>query len=272
MRTEAELRVVAEKLAKEKLQRSFQVRDGNSLVHIKPLHLRELREVRRINFVTAIRSTRRDDAHGRGCFFHRANLHGARVRAQQTAIGEIESILLVARGVVGGRVQRVEAMPLGLDVRPVGERETHPAENCRRAIQKLRNRMQRSFSSKRSRSARQRHIHAGERSLVRIREQRGFACIERGGDDVAHIIEQFADARFVLFGKILHPLAERRESALLAEKFHTREIERGFIGGGCNCGDGFVAELVKLCVHVKKRALSLPQGTGKGTKSFCCSE
>jgi hypothetical protein len=59
---------------------------------------------------------------------------------------------------------------------------------------------------------------------------------------------------------------------LLTEEFHTREIERGFIGGGCNCGDGFVAELVKLCVHVEKRALPLPQETGKGTKSFCCSD
>ncbi len=67
---------------------------------------------------------------GRRALFHRANLHGGGVGAQQAAVGEVKGVLLVARRMIGGRVQRVETMPLRLDVRAIGEREAHAAENA----------------------------------------------------------------------------------------------------------------------------------------------
>ena len=87
MRAETELRIVTEQLAEEELQRAFQIGDVHAFVHVESLHLRELREVRGINLVAAICRTRRDDADGRRGLFHRANLHRARVRAQQAALG-----------------------------------------------------------------------------------------------------------------------------------------------------------------------------------------
>ena len=179
MRAETELRVVAEKLAEEELQRALEVRDAHAFIHVEPFHLVELREMRGIDFVAAIRGAGRDDADRRRAAFHRANLHRAGVRAQQSAIGQIKGVLLVARRMIGGRVERIETMPLRLDVRPIGEREAHAAENLDRAILELRDRMQRAEPR---RGAGQRHIDAGKRRGIGVGEQRGLAFIERRGD------------------------------------------------------------------------------------------
>ena len=153
---------------------------------------------------------------------------------------------------IGGRVQRVEAMPLRLDVRPVRERETHAAKNRDRAIQQLRDRMQRPLPRKARRRPRQRHIHAGKGRLVRIALQCGFAFIERGSHRRAHVVQQFSDARFVVLTHILHSLAQRRKRALLAEKFDARLLDRRLIRGSGDGGDGFGPELFEWSVHVWK--------------------
>ncbi len=45
---------------------------------------------------------------------------------------------------------------------------------------------------------------------IGIREQRGFALIERGGDGGADFVEQFAEARLVVLRHVFHALAQRR--------------------------------------------------------------
>ena len=54
----------------------------------------------------------------------------------------VERVLNVARGMVGGRVQRVEAMPLVLDLRPVLDGKSHAAKDGDGALEDLRERMQ----------------------------------------------------------------------------------------------------------------------------------
>ena len=51
---------------------------------------------------------------------HGANLHGGGMGAEKTAVPEIESVLLIARRMIWRRVERIEAMPLRLDIRAVG--------------------------------------------------------------------------------------------------------------------------------------------------------
>ena len=54
----------------------------------KSFDLMKLRAVRRIHFIAPIRGARRDDANRRRRRFHRANLHGRSVRAEQPAVGQ----------------------------------------------------------------------------------------------------------------------------------------------------------------------------------------
>ncbi len=145
----------SEKLAEEKLQRSLEIGERHALGDIEPLHLGELREVRGIDFVTAIGRSGRDDTNRWRRVFHHADLNTRSVRAQETAVGKIKSILLVAGGMVGRGVQRVETMPLGLNVGSVGNGKSHAAETAHSAVHQLRERMESSWSGK---SAGQREV------------------------------------------------------------------------------------------------------------------
>ena len=60
---------------------------------------------------------------------------------QQPAVGQIEGIQLVARRVIRRRVERVEAMPFGFNVRSIGQREPEPAKDPDRLVEQLRERM-----------------------------------------------------------------------------------------------------------------------------------
>jgi hypothetical protein len=45
--------------------------------------------------------------------------------------------------VIGWRIERVKAVPLRLDVRTVGKRESHSPEDRHRAVEELRDRVER---------------------------------------------------------------------------------------------------------------------------------
>ena len=131
----------AEELAEEELQRSFEIGEADAFGHVEPLHLRELGEVGGIDFVAAVGRAGGNNAHRRRAVLHHADLHGRRVRAQEAAIGKVKGVLLVSCRMVGGRVQRVEAMPFGLDIRAIGNRKAHAPEAPNRPVEQLRERM-----------------------------------------------------------------------------------------------------------------------------------
>src|SRR5438477_9721656 len=83
------------------------------------------------------------------------------MRAQQATVWQIKCVLLVARGMVGGGVEGIKAVPFGLDVRAFGECEPHPPENRDAAIEHLREWMKRTALM---RCARKRDIDVGNRS------------------------------------------------------------------------------------------------------------
>jgi hypothetical protein len=143
VRPETEPRIFAKELPEEELQRPFKVGNADPFIDVEAFHLRELRKVRGIDLVPPVRRPWSDDPDRRRSVFHGADLHRAGVRAQEAAVGEIEGILLVARRVIGRRIQRVEAVKLVLDVRSFCECETHAAEDLDRASCSWRDRVQR---------------------------------------------------------------------------------------------------------------------------------
>ena len=75
-------------------------------------------------------------------FFKRAHLHRRGVRAQQTAVFQPERVLHVARGMIGGDVERVEVVVLGFDLGAVEYGESQGDEQIFEFLLDLRDRMQ----------------------------------------------------------------------------------------------------------------------------------
>src|SRR5947208_1190225 len=82
-----------------------------------------------VHFVAAIRGAGRDYADRWRRGFHRPDLHSRSMRSKQTSIRQIKCVLLVARRMFGRRVEGVETMPFGLNVRAVRKGETHSTED-----------------------------------------------------------------------------------------------------------------------------------------------
>ena len=109
-------------------------------------HLREHRGVRQVEIVAAVDAAGHDDPDRRLVRLHVADLHRRGMRAQQrpAIVGpaalaldrrrQIQRVLHVARGMLGRHVQRVEAVPLVLDLGTFDDREAHAREDVFHAI------------------------------------------------------------------------------------------------------------------------------------------
>ncbi len=108
----------------------------------------DLMEHRRMGLVAvaAIRPPRNDDADGRWLGEHRSDLHRRRVRAQQKAravrLGiEVERVVHGAGGMALGKIELAEIVVVGLDVGPLGDRESHVREDRDQFLGDLAHRM-----------------------------------------------------------------------------------------------------------------------------------
>jgi hypothetical protein len=144
----------------ELLQRPFQVRHGDVAVDGQPLDLVEHRRVRLV-VIGAVDAARRDHAAGGAVGLHMADLHRAGVGAQHVRAGgyrpparcHVERVHLGPRGVVAGDVQRVEIVPIGLDLRPLGHGEAHVGEDRGDLLGHLAHRVDRAHGAGAARAA-----------------------------------------------------------------------------------------------------------------------
>ena len=119
-RAHAHLALAAEHGAREVLHRPAQVGERDAAVDGEALDLVEDGRVRRVERVAPVGAAERDDVDGRLLLEHRPDLRRRRVRAQDGVVGEVERVVLGARRMRLGRVQRVEVV---LDAcRPRGRR------------------------------------------------------------------------------------------------------------------------------------------------------
>ena len=132
---EARKRIFGSSTSKKALQNSvkrpFQMAEMGVLVDHQALDLVEHRRMRQVRII-AEGAARHDDADRRLLRQHGADLHRARMGAQNhaRAIGllvEVESIMLLARGMFGRHVERSEVVEVVLDMRPFGDREAEIA-------------------------------------------------------------------------------------------------------------------------------------------------
>ena len=248
VRTEAHGGAGAENLAEEVFERAFEVTEADVLIDVEAFELVEDAEVRGVDFIATIGCAGSNDAHGeRLGGFHGANLHAGRVRAQQAAIRQVKSILLVASRMIGRRVQRIEAMPLGFNLGSFCQCEAHAAQRADSEIANLCERMQRANAS--TGTPRQCDVDAfNGLGVLRglLGEFLGLDAISDGG---AHFVELGTDFLFLIDRNVLHASAQRGDAAFFAEEVHAHGFERGFILRGIDGDEGFGFESVELGEH-----------------------
>ena len=143
---EARLGLGAEQHARGVVERALQVRHRDALVDDDALELREDRQVRRVELVGAVDAARAQHVDRHLALEHRAHLHGARVRAHhEVAVDRVdeERVLHLARGVVDVEVQRVEVVPLVLELGTLGDLPPHADEDVGDLLLQERDRMPR---------------------------------------------------------------------------------------------------------------------------------
>ncbi len=143
-------------------------------------------------------------------------------------------------------VESVEAMPFVLDVRTLGERETHPAKNADRAIEHLGERVKRAYFVRR---AGQRNIEIDQRARLPGRAQFPTGFLERGCNGGAHLVEQLADDRPLFFRERLHLFAPGRDAAAAPEIADARRIKRLFVRRARDLGERGGAQFFQRVVH-----------------------
>ena len=130
----------------ERLDRAEQVAERDALVDGEPLDLVEHRRVAGVERVAPEGAPRRDDVDRRWLRLHRAHLHGRRVRAQHHALrvaqAHVERVLHGARRMTGREVERLEVVPVGLDLGAFGDLVAQADEHVFELAPDARDRMQ----------------------------------------------------------------------------------------------------------------------------------
>ena len=228
----------------ELLEHPLQVRHREVAVDGEPLDLVEHRRVRLVH-VHAVDAARRDHPEGRAPRLERTDLHRARMRAEHVrravvAVGprEEKGVVLLPRGMLGRDVERVEVVPVALDLRAFGHRKAHVGEDGGQLVHDLRDRVQRARAA-RPGPRRQRHVEPFLRQprVERRVAERGLLRAERRVDLVAEPVQRGA-ARLPLLGRhpaqLAHPKADL---ALLPERRQPHPLERALVGSTRDVGE-----------------------------------
>ena len=171
---------------------------------------------------------------GGGCVFHDADLHGRGVGAQQEPRlrdgrrggGQVEGVLRIAGRMVGGGVQRVEAMVFVLDFGAVGDDEADLAEAADDILGDLRERMELAEGAA---AAREREIggffgRGGRKFQFAVALGQGGFEFDLGG------VDGLAGGGLFFFGQGAELFHQRGEFAVGARKF-TRACSRAAKSG-----------------------------------------
>ena len=143
---QARREVAAEERLRERLDRAGQVGHRDVAIDDEPLDLVEHRHVRGVGRVATEHPPGSDHVDRRRRREHRADLHRRRVRAQhgrsRATIGrdvvDEQRVELAARRVTRTHVQRLEVVPVGLDLGSFGDLEAQPDEHVLETLPRLR--------------------------------------------------------------------------------------------------------------------------------------
>ena len=224
------LRHFEERLA-EFLEHPFQMPEMSLLVDGEPLDLVEHRRMGLVR-VAAIDASRRDDAERRLLLQHGADLHRARMGAKHRPravrpFGEIERVVILPRRMLGRNVERGEIVEVGLDVRPLGDREAHIGEDLGDLVGDLAHRVDAAFGE---RAFAHREGNVGplsrEPRAQRSAAKRLALGVQRLSDALFELIDGLAEALALFRRHAPERLHQLRDAALLAERGDAHLFQR----------------------------------------------
>ncbi len=225
MRAEAHDGVFPVHAADDGFQRSFQVGEGDALIHHEALDLVEERRVRGVHRVRAVDAAGADDADGRLLLLHHAHLHRRGLGAQQDLVVDIERVLRVARRVVLRHVQRLEIVVVVFHLRPAHDVEPEADEDLLDFIQLD---AQRVLVAQLPGRAGQGDVDLfALQALLRLR----FAQLLRAGGELrfdlgADPVRRLPHGGALLRGKPAHLLQNGRQLPLFAEVADAQAFQR----------------------------------------------
>ena len=178
---------------------------------------------------------------------HVAYLHGRRVRLEKPVFSEIERILGVSRRMIGVQPERVEVMPLVLDIRSFHDVETHVAEYVEYLHGRLCQKMQastRRFSAGKSVVE---VAHVVTERLAQVIELRLDLLLRA----VLKLIYATSGFATLIVGEILQAFQESLEQPSLPEKLFLDGFDsRPAVGGRDRIQSGFgIGDFLFVILH-----------------------
>ena len=241
---EAHREIAFEKRIDELLQRALEVGEAGGFVHQQAFDLVEHRRVGLVA-VAAVDLARRDDADRRLAAGHRTDLHRRGVGAQQATITEVEGIVHRTRGVVRREVQRLEIVPVVLDLGTIGHLVAEAREDRSDALQRARDRVQVAALGI---APRQGDVDAFGRETLRQCGlfELGLARGERGRERVADAVDAFAVDLALVRRELAEAFQLLGDAAGLAEQADADGIEAIERGGGGDVGEAGIGEGLQI--------------------------
>ena len=241
-------------------QRALEIREGDALADAEPLDLVEHGRVGLV-VVGAVDAPRADDADGRRPRAqHGADLHRRGVGAQQDlplrpplpqrGRVDVEGVLHVPGGVIGRDVERLEVVPVELDLRPGGDLVAEAGEDGGDLVGGPGERVP--VAAGQEAPPRQRDVEgrAAELGLQAEVGQGGLPGGEQGLHLVADAVGDLADPRPLLGGQAPHAAQRGGELALLAEEADPERLERRLVGGAGAGLPGCGGQRLERCEEV----------------------
>jgi hypothetical protein len=231
--------------AEQRLHEVDEMGDGDVAIDHHAFELIEGVLVRGVHFFVAEDAAGRDHAQRRTEALHAAHLHGRSVGAQQIAVGEPERILHVARGMVGGDVQRVEIVDIRSSTSGRRRRRSPANEEVFDLGLDLRDGMQ--MADPRAGCGEGEIDPLGiEAEFEGLRIELAQTGFQAGFDVLFGGIEQLAGARAVFGRHLAHFFADLRERAFAAEHFYAHLLQVLQRTGGLDTGQGGGFEVRQL--------------------------
>jgi hypothetical protein len=207
----------------------------------------EHRVVGGVGGIGPVDAAERHDPQRRLPLFHHADLHGAGLRPQEQRVGcpghgEIEVVERIAGRVLRPDRQRLEVMPLILDLGAVDALESQPPHDLLHAADRLGDRVQMA----------QPDGIAGERDIdgFGLRDLPGDAVLrrlERGRDRLLGVVEVPATGGAIVGRQAAEQLLDRLQSAALRpEKLDPCLLERHLVASRIERGRGVGPQAVQF--------------------------
>src|SRR5271166_4556662 len=107
------------------------------------------------------------------------------MRSQQSSVGQIKCIRVVAGRMTRRCVQRVETVPFGFNIRPVGQRKSQTPQNLHRSFLKE---CQRMYASDAKRRSWERLVHVAQILRLALRLQGNEPAVQANRYRVSDLI------------------------------------------------------------------------------------